>query len=186
MSMWAERCPWLPRAFAARLERELGLPLSELPLPAESLHPLDERAAHESVFFGTQAAREHCALTEADLDWFMTQAPQGYAALGFWGHGVNSYAFYYTRVDAWSRVFVRLPFGGVYMDNQEASARIGRYLPALFEFERRIQATTTSWRVIESMGAGRYLRQSGSRSWALREALSPHPDPLLLLEESLL
>lgn len=181
-----EQPPWLPRHFAARLSRDLGLDLRALILPPVSFHPLDERPSQESVFFGSEAAREYTCLLQGDMDWFLTQAPVGYAQIGFWGHGVNSFAFYYARVDEWSRVFLRLPYGGVYMDNDEAARQIRRFVPAFFEFEQRIKPVTTSWLAIETVGAARYQRQSAERVFELRDSAAAQLDPLVCLEESLL
>lgn len=185
MTFYHQSSPWLPRAFAQRVHQELSLDLRAIILPEASYSPLDDRPSSESMFFGSDHARERPCLMQDDADWFMTQAPDGYAQIGFWGHGVNSFAFYYARVDHWSRVFLRLPYGGVYMNNHEAATRIRLYLPALFEFEQRIKAHTTSWSALEVMGMGRYQRHTSERSWELRESVAMMPDPLLALEDSL-
>jgi len=34
----------------------------------------------------------------------MVSCAQGYFLVDFWGHGISSSAFYFSRVDAWSRI----------------------------------------------------------------------------------
>jgi hypothetical protein len=51
--------------------------------------------------------------------YFAIKAPKGssaYRLFTFWGYGSNSYAFYYTRISEAGEMYLRLPFGGVYMN----------------------------------------------------------------------
>lgn len=178
--------PWLPDTFLDKLQSELGLSVRHFDLPSVSFHPMDDRPVTESMFFGSEHARAYTVLTDSDMAWFVEQAPVGYATFGFWGYGVNSYAFYYSRVDEWSRVFFRLPYGGVYMDNIQAADYISAFVPAYFEFERRIRGVTDNWIALDAMGSGRYLRQAGIRQWEYRESIVQAPDPIICLEENLL
>jgi hypothetical protein len=60
-------------------------------------------------------------LVQADVGGVM-EAPVGWFQAGFWGHGVNSYMFYYGRVTERHRIFLRTPYGeGVYESDPDAS-----------------------------------------------------------------
>jgi hypothetical protein len=178
--------PWLPNSFVDKLYAELGLNLRDMQWPSVSWSPLDSPNAQEAMLFGSDSARARRCLTQADLDWFLNDAPQGYGMVGFWGYGVNSYAFYYARVDAWSRVYFRLPYGGVYMDNAQASMQIGLFVRALFEFERRVRLASSRWIAVEAGEHSRYERVSGAKYWSIEESILHHEDPLMTLESTML
>jgi len=139
----------LERLFADRF----GAPPPAGMLPDKPLRRLGE----DSLMFGTEPALGFGALVlQAEIGRFLEQAPEGYLLLGFWGYGVQSYAFYYARVDAWSRVYFRLPYGGVYMDNERAAARIRTFLKGFFAAEPALRARAASFVAVESMDAARY------------------------------
>lgn len=73
--------------------------------------------------FGTHEARNDLYLIQSDFEEF-NQAPEGYCTIGFWGHGMNSHAFYFQRVEPWCRIWLRLPFGGLDSDLLEESEQI--------------------------------------------------------------
>src|SRR5204862_2515002 len=87
---------------------------------------------------------------------YLEQRRDGYFLIGFWGHGVNTYAFYYVRDDGKSRIYLRLAYGGVYMDNDERARRIAAFLPAFFDFERREISAGSALVAVDSMGWGDY------------------------------
>jgi hypothetical protein len=59
-------------------------------------------------------------LVQADAN-IVRDAPVGWFQAGFWGHGVNSYAFYYGRVTERARIYLRLRYGeGAYVKDPEA------------------------------------------------------------------
>lgn len=126
--------------------------LSEIPMPPRSeifLIPSD------GLLLGSKKALEGQYLAEGDIYGFFDSAPEGYFLMGFWGHGVNSYAFYYLRVDSKTKIFFRLPYGGVYMDNPKEANRIRNFLPKFFDFERNLK-NIKSFHALESMGNGGY------------------------------
>ena len=79
-------------------EQSFGIPLSTLNLPDIELLPLDGEP-DESLLFGSEIASENPYLIQSWLDDFIEHCPNGYFLVGFWGHGMNSHAFYYSRVD---------------------------------------------------------------------------------------
>jgi len=130
-----------------------GIPLPAGMLPEEPLHPFSDAPC----LFGSGAAHElGPALAHGDLSWFLERAPRGYVLVGFFGHGVQSHAFHYARADAQSRVYFRLPYGGVYMDNELAARRIRAFLTGYFAVEPVLRERTTRLVAVDAMGAGRY------------------------------
>jgi hypothetical protein len=82
--------------------------------------------------------------------------PAGYYLMGYWGHGVNSYALYYLRIDAWSKVYFRLPYGGFYTDNLRMAILIRQFLPSYFEFEQQVKGRVKMLEAVEAMLPSRY------------------------------
>ncbi|MCC6812156.1 MAG: hypothetical protein IT381_32345 [Deltaproteobacteria bacterium] len=148
-----------PKATAAALELLpwfsdlIGRPFP-LDLPAsETKHIVDH-------FFGSDF------LTPADI----SEAREGprtlphvlnakvdrpYRVLGYWGYGTNSYAFYETIVRDALDVRLRLPFGGVYMDAEEAADSV---VSVLVSAERIVARHSPSLGRLElwgNMGAAR-------------------------------
>jgi len=103
----------------------------------------------------TREAQNAPLLIQGDLD-SVEDAPVGYGLAGFWGHGINSYAFYFQIVTNNLRIFARLPYGGVYMDNAQCQVEIKNYLSALLEFELNDLSRHDTFTAIESMGWGHY------------------------------
>ncbi len=136
-------------------EKWIGLPWDALRLPDAELVPVDSEA-ESATLWGTQAAADHPFLSQADAFGFAGRAPEGYFLVGFWGHGVNSYAFYYSAADSWRRILFRLPYGGAYMDNGEMARCIRAFLPAYFQFEDHLGARGCKLTAIDSMGEGLY------------------------------
>lgn len=122
--------------------------------------------------FGTPEAKEAGpVLIQGDVARLET-LPVGYQVVGIWGHGINSYAFYFTRIDAWGRVHFRLPYGGVYMDNEKAGADIREFMAQWFAFEPVLRAELSSLLAIDSMHAAHYrLRHKDGRELDLKESL---------------
>ncbi len=88
--------------------------------------------------FGTSEAGRVLYLIQSAFEEF-TQAPEGYCTIRFWGHGMNSHAFYFQRVEPWCRIWLRLPFGGLYSDHQEDSKQIRTVMAWLPGFFRHAQ-----------------------------------------------
>ena len=122
-------------------------------LPTDPLRPFDVT----SMLVGSDVAHAHgVSLAQAEIGPFLRTAPEGYLLVGFWGHGVQSHAFYYIRVDAQSRVYFRLPHGGVYMDNERAAQRIRVFLTRFVAIAPPLRAQTTSFVAVDAMGEARY------------------------------
>jgi hypothetical protein len=78
--------------------------------------------------------------------------PAEYVLAGYWGHGVNSWAFYY--VGRWSdhRVFFRLAFGGVYGDTARDAAFARDFLARYQELRVRDLPRLRGATLIHNMG----------------------------------
>ncbi len=84
-----------------------------------SLLPAD-RPLHwqGQTLFGTARGTEPLYLLQSTIDAFLGAAPFGTLSVGFWGHGLNSHAFYYQRREPWGSLFLRLAYGGFDDDNE--------------------------------------------------------------------
>lgn len=110
-----------------------------------------------SLLVGSKGAIKRQYLIQGDIGEFLRHAPEGYFLVGFWGHGFNSHAFYYLRVDSKSKIFFRLPYGGAYMDNKKEAEHISKFLPEFFKFEEKLKNMgLRRLYAVESMGSGRY------------------------------
>lgn len=88
---------------------------------------------------------------QGDIDEFFDSAPEGYKVTGWWGHGVNSYAFYYLRISEHEKIFFRLPYGGIYMDNDKAAEKISDFLEGYAKFRELASSLECSYRLTCSM-----------------------------------
>ena len=144
-----------------------------VPHPNEELFCLRENG----LIYASATARQKPFLVQSDIDEFINSNDNGYFLIGFWGHGINSYAFYYSRIDDWSHVFFRLAYGGMYMDNVEAGRQVRGYLSNYFAFEPELKHQTKSIIAIESMGYGNYMfTLLDGRLVSLKESLAANGD----------
>lgn len=85
---------------------------------------------HEQMIASLHAVEHGPLLTQADVPR-VPSLPRGWFQAGFWGHGVNSYAFYLSEVTDRHRTLLRLPYGGgAYAEPDEAAdavAQLARY-----------------------------------------------------------
>jgi hypothetical protein len=99
--------------------------------------------------------------------------PRGWFQYGFWGHGVNSYSFYFAEVTDRHRVFFRVPYGaGVYSSDPDAErARLVELLELYRSFRERPDVERAL--LIDAMGDaqldvrftdGRHVRNDGGYS----------------------
>lgn len=111
--------------------------------------------SHETLLFGNQPALDAPATVGTGImaPFAAVANKQEYSMLGFWGHGINSYAVYYVRFDSWRRVYLRLPFGGVYMD-QNNGAQLVRYLEQYQVLQEYCSKHAEMIQLINSMGGG--------------------------------
>jgi len=155
-------------AFGTALERVIPL--------EENLVPIDGSTAG-SLLWGSPAAAPKQYLIQSDIDPFMTSCEPGYFLVGFWGHGINSSAFYYSRVNAWSRVLFRLPYGGVYTDNDTMAQHIVQFLTHYFDFERELSKTVKDFIAIESMHKAYYrIEMPDSKLYESKKSLLASAD----------
>ncbi len=110
----------------------------------------------DTLLFGSETALKEPYISQDSIQSFKTHCPNDYVVLGFWGHGVNSYAFHYSIVDKWRKVLFRLPYGGVYSDNEKDAENIREFVSKYIEFEKVLKGKVKSWIAIDSMGEGYY------------------------------
>jgi len=108
-----------------RFESAFGIPLAFVPMPADLTQIFPGR-----LLWGSAMSQQEPLLTQSDLEAFLSGSRAGYFLIGFWGHGVNSHAFYYVHDDGRNRVFLRLSYGGAYTDNGEQARRVAAFLPS--------------------------------------------------------
>lgn len=160
----------------ATFQKCFGIPIPKIMLPEENLSPLDGKP-EDALLYGSGIAIQKPLLVQCDIRQFIESCPKGYFLIGFWGHGVNSYAFYYSRVDSWSKLFFRLPYGGVYMDNEEMARCIREFLNHYFDFEQEIMEKVRTIVAIESMGVGYYkIVMPGCKTFESEESLFEDPN----------
>lgn len=122
------------------------------PMP-QGLIPADlELQCLGQLLFGSGAALEHPYRVQPDVEDFLREAPEGHFAIGFWGHGLQSHAFYVQRVEPWCRIYLRIPYGGVYADHEAQVLRLHRVLRWLPEFLREARRHCRHQRLVDSMG----------------------------------
>jgi hypothetical protein len=116
-------------------------------------------------------------LIQGDIDDFISSEDKGYFLIGFWGYGANSYAFYYLRIDEWSHIFFRLPYGGVYSNIEKDKTLLRKFLKNYFNFEPELKLRAKSMIAIDSMGYGDYkIELLDGRIVHLHESLNHDAD----------
>jgi len=109
------------------------------------------------LLIGDAAAQARPALVGGDVAEFVDDAPNGYLLVGMWGHGVNSHAYYYCHAEPAGRVWLRLPFGGVYMDNDDTAAAIPDFFTRLHEFRQTLRARHMRYLITHHFSSGEIL-----------------------------
>lgn len=146
----SERMP----ALLAEFERDIGMAAPTELLPEGRWH----QVKHHGALFATDNAPEEPRLDQSlvrDRDFIQMQ--QGdYAVFGYWGHGTNSYAYYFQRVDSWRRIFLRLAYGGLYMDPAVRAKDIRYSLERCLAFQRACKGHVREMVAIDSMGDQSY------------------------------
>lgn len=120
-----------PTELARTLFQEEGLPFP--PAPAALASQLQTAGDH--VF-----ATRKIDVTPYGIESFRNEASsdpalQDYVLVGFDGYGVNSWAVHYYLVEGPLALFVQLPWGGAYVDADQARERIAR----VFTWAARLQ-----------------------------------------------
>jgi len=167
-------------------EAAFGIPFGVVPMPDDLVQIFPGRP-----LWGSAISKQEPLLTQSDTEAFLKGSRAGYFLIGFWGHGVNSHAFYYVHDDGRNHVFLRLSYGGAYTDNVEQARRVATFLPAFVDFERRHREAGSVLRVVDSMGAGDYQvisaagrRRRCRRSLFLRSDLDQAPNFDACLEDA--
>jgi hypothetical protein len=158
-------------------QEAIGIPLPEEILNNTNLVPLDGKKEEDSLLWGTESALNNMYLVQGRINSFLTSCPGGYYLVGVWGHGVNSYGFYYSIVDNRRKILFRLPYGGVYMDNKKMAKQIREFLENYIKFEWSIAPTIKSLIAIDSMEEGYYkfILKNG-KAIELRESFFNNPN----------
>lgn len=144
------------KTFKNFVEKDFGLSLDIL-LPRDlKLYPLDNDNPDEAYLFGSAIARKKIYFIQGHIHTFLHSCPEGYFLIGHAGHGVNSYAFYFSRVDKWSKLFFRLPYGGCYMDNDKMGKYVNRFLTYYLAFEIFMRGKVDKFIGIDAMWEGFY------------------------------
>jgi hypothetical protein len=113
------------------------------------------------LLFGSGVALEDRPYrVQSDVDDFLQEAIEGHFAIGFWGHGIQSHAFYIQRVEPWCRVYLRIPYGGIYSDCQEQAIKLHQVLLWLPEFLREARSQCRHLKLVDSMGDGQLRVES--------------------------
>lgn len=129
------------REFPLDLSGQAMVALYLLDLPAEGkLFVSPEVIASHNYYF-----------IQGDIEEFFDSAPDGYKITGWWGHGINSYAFYYLRITEHEKIFFRLPYGGVYMDNDKEAEKISDFLGEYSKFRELASSLECSYSLTCSM-----------------------------------
>ena len=153
-----------------------GVPIDQIIPLEKNLLPIDSQS-DVAYLFGSPIAVENPYLIQGSIGHFIESSPEGYFLVGFWGHGANSYAFYYSFVNSWKKVFFRLPYGGVYMDNKKMAKYIIAFLTLYFKFEQKIEGKVSEFIAVESMYEGFYrIVMPDNNSLEFRESFFAEPE----------
>ena len=160
-----------------------GVPIEQILVLEKNLIPI-EGNTEDAVLFGSKAAVENPYLLDRPIEEFTESTPEGFFLVGFWGYGANSYAFYYSVVDSWKRVWFRLPYGGVYSNDKLNANYIRKFLPKYFEFQEKLSGKIKKLIAMESMGDGYYkIITPDDKTVEVRESFLLNPDFQRLLSQ---
>lgn len=132
------------------IEEEPGQFL-RLPPLACGVRPFPDQSPKPYLYGSVVATAGRPYLAQGDIELFLAEAPIGYPTVGFWGYGINSYAFYYCSVEQKAKVFICLPYGGAYMSDREKDALIV-FFEHFTAFLERVRPLVSSLQLVESMG----------------------------------
>ncbi len=126
---------------------------------------------------GDLAGMEMPALMTEDFDRRLDRLPVGYCVIGFWGHGVNSHAFYFFDVREDRRITIRLPYAGAYVDFEAARQRLAETMEGLRSVVPEALEACELVEIVMNMGTGfvRLSRSDGSverADWTFSKAAS--------------
>jgi len=146
------------------------------------LFPLDNENPDKAFAFASKEALGKIYWLQSHINPFLQEAPMQYFVCGHMGHGCNTYNLYVSRADEWSKIFLRLGIGGVYMDNDRQAKLIREFLPKYFAFEEKMRYH--SHLVAVDSGSGLYrVSLFNGKTYELRESLFRNPDFSLIFKE---
>jgi hypothetical protein len=158
-------------------QEAIGIPIPEEILNNVKLVPLDGKDETDSLLWGTESTLNNMYLIQGLINSFLTSCPEGYYLVGFWGHGVNNYGFYYSRVDNSRKILFRLPYGGVYMDNKLMAKQVREFLISYIKFEQSIAPDIKSLIAVDSMEEGYYkFILTNEKTTELKESFLNNPN----------
>lgn len=153
--------------------------LAQIRVP-DGLAPHEPLWRVDKALFSTTADVPQDELFDVRTHEFFSKGADGLYRIGFWGYGTNSYGFYiHQRVPGCS-LFLRLPWGGGYMDNARQTDEINRYLTALEKFVAVCRSRSVEIEIYESMWSGRYrlfARAGDGVEFEQSLLSSPRPEP---------
>lgn len=114
-------------------------------LPPELAAALRERTP---AIFSSHALEAPPYVLDVHLgDWLSGSAAFDHAVVAMDGHGTNSWAMHYYLVHGPLALFVQLPWGGAYVDEEAARAQIRRVLDWAAPLPARLAALQTAGRL---------------------------------------
>ena len=122
-------------------------------MPCESLISLGDTMFGNDVVVSQAVMPPHPYTNHSD---FLEKQPRGYYAIGYWGHGLNSYRFCYRVAEQNRVIWVELSYGGFFDDEDKFARDIEEYLSELALFLEKARRAGIDVEVIESMWVGDY------------------------------
>jgi len=155
----------------------LAGPSAVLEIPTRLLPPSNLEVIDQYFLSTKKEDFDTVPRIQGDIDRFFEDTPVGTYRLGFWGHGINSYALYLQSRSAHTTVFLRMPFGGHFGDNVEQLTTANSYLEDLATMLEECEARRVEIKVCESMGVGFYrLFTPMGQGVEFEESLFDRPD----------
>ncbi len=133
-----------------QMEKNFSLSLTDFPFPETPLYVIPN-----NFLIGSKEALKELFVAEGHINHLM-ESIDNYFLMGYWGHGMNSYAFYYVWVDSKRKIFFRLPFGGAYTNNEKSTRNIQSFFGRYLEFEKKIKDQVKKFTAVRSMGRRSY------------------------------
>lgn len=150
------------------------------PFPLDLWTPLRSPGEAHWVSADLPEGAEARPLREEFLD-----QPDRYLSTGFWGHGVNSYAFYFIEKRGAHRCFLRLRYGGAYGDPAEDAVRVLAFLRAYGRFRDAREGALAASSIVHEMGQSTAELRTASGPPLRVEHIGPPAELWRQLDEAL-
>lgn len=110
-----------------------------------------------------------------DLDHFLAEletppGPPDYAVVGFDGHGSNSWAAHFYLVGQRIALFIQLPWGGAYLEPEQARANIADLFDWAEALQSRLQLAEAARKIPDGTRLQVVATQFGRAGWRWLEA----------------